>query len=149
MFEFTTTTWFILIATFLIVEACTTNFFTIWFACGALVALLSSLVVPDPLVQTTVFVLASAILVVATFPFIKKMRAKKKMIPLNADRNLGRSAVVIAPISTNEQGRVRLDGVDWTAISPHSLAIGEQCRVIDIHSTVLTVEAMPQTASTS
>ncbi len=139
--------WLCLIAILLILEAVTTNFVTIWFAFGAFAALLTSFATGNPVIQSTVFILVSAAMVVATLPFVKKMRAKKNHTPLNADRNLGRSALVIAAIAPGENGRVRLDGVDWSACSATPLAVGETCRVCAINSTVLTVEAATQSAT--
>ncbi len=139
-------TWLMLIAVLLLAEALTTNFVTIWFAFGALVALVLSFFVPNPMVQCIVFMLVSTVLVFATLPFVKKMRSKKA-VPLNADRNIGRTATVIAALTPGEQGRVRLDGVDWTAVCAYPLAKGEHCRVSALNSTVLTVEPIPQTAS--
>ncbi len=138
--------WLCLIAILLIAEAMTTNFVTIWFALGALVALLASFAVPNPAAQMAIFIVVSAILVFATLPLVRKMRNKKKT-PLNADRNIGRTAKVVQALEPGEQGRVRLDGVDWAATSAYPIAQGEACRVCAITSTVLTVEPAPQTAN--
>ncbi len=139
-------TWLSLIAILLIAEAVTVNLVTIWFAIGALVALLTSFAVPNPVVQTTVFIVVSTVLLIATLPLVKKMRKRKKT-PLNAERNIGRTATVIDAITPDAQGRVQLDGVSWAATCAHPLAKGETCRVCEINSTVLTVEPIPQTAN--
>ncbi|MFI3170164.1 MAG: NfeD family protein [Faecalibacterium sp.] len=137
--------WLCLIAVLLIAEAMTVNLVTIWFALGALAALLVSFIVPNPAVQGAVFMIVSTILLLATLPLVKRMR-RKKNIPLGADRNIGRTALVVSDITPGEQGRVRLDGVDWSAICAHPLTKGESCRVSAIDSTVLTVEPIPETA---
>lgn len=139
-------TWLSIIALLLIAEAVTTNFVTIWFAFGALAALLSSMVFQSPAAQATVFIVVSAILVLATLPFVKKMRNKKRA-PVNAERNLGRHAVVVQALTPGEVGRVRLDGVDWAAKCAYPLAVDEPCTVTEMHSTVLTVEPIPKTAT--
>ncbi len=139
-------TWLSLLAVLLLAEALTTNFVTIWFALGALAALLASFFTPNPAVQGTIFMVVSIVLLVATLPLVKKMRMRKKT-PLNADRNIGRTATVIEPLAPGEQGRVRLDGVNWSAVSAYPLAVGEHCCVCEINSTVLTVEPIAQVAS--
>lgn len=139
-------TWLSLLAILLLAEALTTNLVTIWFALGALAALLTSLFTPNPAVQGTVFMVVSIVLLVATLPLVKKMRMRKKT-PLNAERNIGRTATVLEAMTPSAQGRVRLDGVNWSAICTYPLAAGEACRVVAINSTVLTVEPIPQTAS--
>ncbi len=138
--------WLSLIAVLLLVEALTVNLVTIWFALGALVALLVSFAVPNPAVQGAVFIIVSSVLLFATLPLVKRMR-RKKATPLGAERNLGRTALVVEALTPGEQGRVRLDGVDWSAICAHPLAKGESCRVAAMNSTVLTVEPIPETAT--
>ena len=63
--------------------------------------------------------------------------------PTNGDRALGREARVLTPVSAQQTGRVRLDGVDWSArcATPgDTLTPGQACRVTEIHSTLLIVE---------
>ena len=74
-------------------------------------------------------------------PLAKKLR--KAPTATNGDRNLGREATVLTPVTAEATGRVRLDGVDWNArcVTPgDTLAPGESCRVMEIHSTLLIVE---------
>ena len=77
----------------------------------------------------------------AQLPLAKKLR--KAPTATNGDRNLGREATVLTPVTAEATGRVRLDGVDWNArcATPgDTLAPGESCRVTEIHSTLLIVE---------
>ena len=48
--------WLGLLAFFVIVEACTANLLTIWFAAGALVAFISSFFIENPMIQVVIFV---------------------------------------------------------------------------------------------
>ena len=57
--------WLGLLAFFVIVEACTANLLTIWFAAGALVALISSFFIENPMIQVVIFVIVSLIVLVA------------------------------------------------------------------------------------
>ncbi len=138
--------WVICIGFFLIIEAITPNFVTIWFAVGALAAVITSLLTPNGGIQMLVFVVVTALSIILTLPLVRKMRARKNATPLNADRNIGRSAVVVTALVPGDTGRVRLDGVEWAAQSAHPLAIGEACRVTALDSTLLSVEPMPATA---
>ena len=111
--------WLIAAVGFLVLEGCTFNMTSIWFAIGAAAALISCLF-------TDLFRL-QALLFTAT----------------NGDRNLGREATVLTPVTAEEPGRVRLDGVDWNArcVTPGDiLNPGDHCRVTEIHSTLLLVE---------
>ena len=83
----------------------------------------------------------SALCLLAFKPLAKKLR--KAPTATNGDRNLGREATVLTPVTAEATGRVRLDGVDWNArcATPgDTLAPGESCRVTEIHSTLLIVE---------
>ena len=92
-------------------------------------------------VQAAVFIAVSALCLLAFKPLAKKLR--KAPTATNGDRNLGREATVLTPVTAEATGRVRLDGVDWNArcVTPGDiLAPGESCRVTEIHSTLLIVE---------
>ena len=113
--------WLLCAIGFVVLEAMTWNLVSIWFAVGSAAALLSCLL--------------------AFKPLAKKLR--KAPTATNGDRNLGREATVLTPVTAEATGRVRLDGVDWNArcVTPgDTLAPGESCRVMEIHSTLLIVE---------
>ena len=113
--------WLLCAIGFVVLEAMTWNLVSIWFAVGSAAALLSCLL--------------------AFKPLAKKLR--KAPTATNGDRNLGREATVLTPVTAEATGRVRLDGVDWNArcATPgDTLAPGESCRVMEIHSTLLIVE---------
>lgn len=136
-----TTFWFFLTVLLLIIEGCTWNLTTIWFAVGALGALLANQLGASPLVQTAVFLLVSFVAVLATKPLVRKWK-DHPFTPTNGDRNVGRVADVLEEISPSRPGRVQLDGVSWAAqvngnyiLHPTTL-----CRVVDFHSTTLIVE---------
>ena len=88
-----------------------------------------------------VFIVVSVLCLAAFKPLTQRLR--QKPTPTNGDRSLGREAKVLTPVSAEETGRVRLDGVDWNArcATPgDTLAPGQSCRVAEIHSTLLIVE---------
>ena len=107
--------WLVLLVILVIIEFATAQFVTIWFAAGALVAVFLS---GFPFwVQLVGFTVTSIILLILTRPLVKKLK-KKPVVPTNADLDIGKTATVIQTINnaTNE-GRVRLNGIDWIAIS--------------------------------
>lgn len=136
--EVTSIIWLVLTIVFIVVEAFSTALLSIWFAVGAIAALLLSAFVPSVTAQIILFIVVSCIAVLMTRPLAKKYLAKK--VPAtNVDRNIGRQATVIVAINPSEKGRVRLDGVDWTAQSTVVLQIGASCIVNEIEGNVLTV----------
>ena len=127
--------WLLCAIGFVVLEAMTWNLVSIWFAVGSAAALLSCLLVQSFRVQAAVFIAVSALCLLAFKPLAKKLR--KAPTATNGDRNLGREATVLTPVTAEATGRVRLDGVDWNA---RCVTPGESCRVMEIHSTLLIVE---------
>mgnify|MGYP000796960320 CR=1 FL=1 len=114
---------------------------SVWFAAGSAAALLCCLFTHSFRVQAVVFLVVSILCLAAFRPLAAKLRLKHTAT--NGDRNLGREATVLTPVTAEEPGRVRLDGVDWNArcVTPGDiLNPGDHCRVTEIHSTLLLVE---------
>ena len=130
--------WIILIVFFSVLEAATVGLVSLWFAVGGLGALTASIFTDNVWIQVSVFVIVSAVALAAMRPLVKKVANKNSAT--NADRNIGRTADVIAAISPQRPGRVKLDGVDWSATSDVPLAVGTRCIVTAIHGTLLIVQ---------
>ena len=105
--------WLIAAVGFLVLEGCTFNMTSIWFAIGAAAALISCLFTDLFRVQALLFIVVSVLCLLAFRPLAAKLR--KAPTATNGDRNLGREATVLTPVTAEEPGRVRLDGVDWNA----------------------------------
>ena len=131
--------WAAALIVFLVIEAETANLVTIWFAAGALAALLVSLFVPGFLWQTLVFAAVSVLTLVFTRPLLVRFRNRKPESPLGLERSIGRRAVVCAPIRPGKSGRVTLEGVDWQAVCDTPLEVGDPCIVQKVNSTTLEV----------
>ncbi len=141
--------WLIAAVGFLVLEGMTFSMVSVWFAAGSAAALLSCLFHPPFKVQAVVFIVVSILCLAAFKPLTQRLR--QKPTPTNGDRSLGREAKVLTPVSAEETGRVRLDGVDWNArcATPgDTLAPGQSCRVTEIHSTLLIVEPVLTESST-
>ena len=141
--------WLIAAVGFLVLEGMTFSMVSVWFAAGSAAALLSCLFHPPFKVQAVVFIVVSVLCLAAFKPLTQRLR--QKPTPTNGDRSLGREAKVLTPVSAEETGRIRLDGVDWNArcATPgDTLAPGQSCRVTEIHSTLLIVEPVLTESST-
>ena len=65
--------WFVLMVAFIIAEAaCPFHLISVWFAAGALVATVVSLLGGPVWLQTVVFLVVSGTLLIALWPFVKK-----------------------------------------------------------------------------
>ncbi len=117
--------WIALTVVFVIIEACTTQLLTIWFATGSAAAIIASISGASELVQCIVFVLVSMVALIATRPLVKKL-TKHKYSPTNADRVIGEKAVVSTVVDNMAQtGLVKLQGTVWTARSDDGSVIPE------------------------
>lgn len=126
--------WVVLLGVFLVLEAATTQLVSIWFAVGALAALLAHLFGLNEIWQMALFVLVSGVCLAATRPFVKKLTATK-LQKTNADRCIGADAVVTEEINNlKAQGQVKVLGNVWTARAADDAVIPE--------GTVVTVEKM-------
>lgn len=109
--------WLGLLAFFVIVEACTANLLTIWFAAGALAALISSFFTDNQVIQIAIFIVVSLVILVALRPIAKRYTRAKKQ-PTNADMYINAEGIVTEEISNlNAKGTVKVRGSVWTARS--------------------------------
>ena len=109
--------WAVLTVLFIVVEAVTVQLLTIWFAVGSVVALVASLLGATTVWQCVIFVIVSLVMLVLTRPYVKKA-IEKKAVPTNADRFIGKEAIVTEAIDNRAgQGQVKISGIEWTARS--------------------------------
>ena len=110
-----TVVWLIAMVVLLVVEGVIPGLVSIWFAAGALVALLLSLIGAPLWLQGTAFLIVSLALLVLTRPLAKKY-VNSRTTPTNADRIIGRDCVVTEEIDNlRGTGAVSVDGKTWTA----------------------------------
>lgn len=132
--------WAGLLVLFLVLEGVTAGLVSIWFAAGAAVSLVVALISEDLIwLQVVAFIVVSAVTLLATRPLARKLRAKN--MPTNADRNIGSEAVVTADITAHVPGSVKVNGMEWTAVSDDGADIpaGEVVIVKDISGVKVTV----------
>ena len=109
--------WILAIVVFVIVEAMTVNLVSIWFMGGALAAMIAAMCSLGFVWQLSLFVAVSGVLLVLFRPILRKKLTPKRT-RTNADRLIGREALVTEPIDDlRATGAVRIDGVLWTARS--------------------------------
>ena len=121
--------WIVLLILLIVVEAVTAQMVTIWFAAGAVAAIVAELLNAQVWLQWVVFIAVSAIALVATRPLVRKL-TKTKVQPTNADRCIGQTAVVMQEIdNVAGKGQVHVNGVTWTARSADGSVIGKDEKV--------------------
>lgn len=135
--------WLIAMVILLIVEAMVPGLISIWFAIGALAALISALFHAPVWLQMVWFFAISILTLVLTRPLVKKY-VNSRVTPTNADVVIGKDAVVTERIDNlHSQGAVMLDGKVWTARTEKeqvTVEAGETVRVLRIEGVKLIVE---------
>lgn len=116
--------WFALLVGFLVVEAaCAVHLVSIWFAAGALVALIASFLGAPLWLEILLFLVVSSGMLALFWPFTKKF-LNPKVERTNVDAILGTQGYVTADIdNAGALGQVRLGGMEWSARSTSGAAI--------------------------
>ncbi|HPD89118.1 MAG TPA: NfeD family protein [Oscillospiraceae bacterium] len=104
------------IAVFLgILEAVTVALISLWFAIGALAAMIPAYFGAPLWVQILVFLVVSAVCLAFTRTFFKDVVKTKKQ-PTNSDRLIGSDGVVSSKIDNLQgTGKVYISGLTWSA----------------------------------
>lgn len=134
--------WALLIVIFVVGEIAMTNLICIWFAGGALAAMIAELFDASIIVQVTIFLVVSLILLIVTRPYAKKRLDFKKQ-KTNLDAIVGEEAVVIEEIKGAEDpGAVKVEGKVWTARADReeTMQPGEKVIIKEIRGVTLIVE---------
>lgn len=100
-----------------VLEAVTVNLISIWFALGALAALVVALIGGPLWLQIVTFLIVTILTLWATRPLVKK-HFNNKHEPTNADVVIGKVCIVTEDIdNTIASGQVTCMGKTWTARS--------------------------------
>lgn len=137
--------WAAVLVTMVIVEASTVSLVSIWFAGGALVALIASFLGAGLLLQLGLFLVVSTVLLAVLWPLRSKL-LRRSIQPTNADRVIGMTALVTEDVDNiTGAGAVQVDGKIWTARSTENLPLqtGELVKVDRIEGVKLFVSKLP------
>ena len=121
--------WLIASGIFFIAEIITVGFLIFWLGIGALITMIVSFFTSNLIIQTTVFVISSTILIFATRPLINKF-ANTKTTSTNAFSLVGKKGIVTQNIdSIRGTGQIKVQGELWSAISKDSDIIPKNTEV--------------------
>ena len=115
--------WLLLIVVFLIAEAATVTITSLWFAAGALVALLAGVFGAKFWLQVVLFIIVSTATLLALRPMIKKYFTPN-LTRTNVDALICAQGYVTADINNVAAiGAVKINGMEWTARSTDGSSI--------------------------
>lgn len=134
--------WLILLIAFIVIEAATVNLTTIWFAGGALAALILSLFGVSIVWQVAIFLVVTALLLIFTKPIVQR-HFNNKLTATNIQAMMGKQAIVTETIDNlHETGAVQVDGLTWTAraVDQQTISEGTIVEVMDVKGVTLYVK---------
>lgn len=132
--------WTVFIIVFAVAEAFTLGLTSIWFALGAIAALLVSLLKLPLYLQIAVFLIATLVMIIYTRPVAQKylrIGASKT----NVSALVGERGIVLKRVDVYNLGQVKVKGQIWTAKSESGEEIdrGEEVEIIAIEGVKLIV----------
>ena len=126
--------WLIASGIFFICEIITVGFLVFWLVVGALIAMLVSFFTSNIIIQMSVFVVSSGLLIFATRPLVNKI-SKKDVVPTNVYSLIGKKAVVTEDIDwVTGKGQIKFEGEIWSAKSKEQINIpaGSEVEIVSI-----------------
>lgn len=136
--------WIGLFVAALIVEGLTMQLVSIWFAVGALGALVAAFIGGSLVVQASIFVILSLVLFLATRPLVQKI-SRSPTVHTNADSVIGMEGIVRERIDTlSGTGRVYVNGLSWAAKADTIIEKGEKIIVLSMEGVTLTVRPVEE-----
>ena len=137
--------WLALLLFFAGAEAASVGLTSVWFAAGALCALIAALLGGPLWVQIALFLVVSVLCLLAVRPLARR-HLNSKVEATNADRVIGEQAQVTEDIDNiRGKGAVVIRGVAWTARSEDGSPVpaGALVRVLRIEGVKVFVERVP------
>lgn len=132
--------WLVISGVFLILEIMTVGFLVFWFSLGAFITAIVSIFTDNIIIQTTVFIITSTILLFLTKPFVKKFSCKDK-VQTNAYSVIGKKGLIIKEINIKKEiGQVKIGSEIWTAKASENISEGTEVIVKEIDGVKVVVE---------
>jgi membrane protein implicated in regulation of membrane protease activity len=123
--------WLSIFVLAIIIEAITSDLTSIWFAGGAMIALIISFI-PGVAwwIQVIVFIVISTVMILGLRPLAKKL-LKTNITNSNIDEMAGKKGIMLKGYDELNHGEVKINDVVWTAIgADESKAIPQGTKVV-------------------
>lgn len=134
--------WLVILVALLVIELCTVGLTTIWFAGGALVALILNLLGVNVVIQIIACVAVSVALLVFTRPLVKKYISSKQ-IKTNYEGIIGKVVRITERVNNlDATGAAMVNGQEWTVRTDEdgvTLEAGTIAKVVNISGVKLIV----------
>lgn len=135
--------WLLVLIVSVIGELMTMGLTSIWFAGGALVAIVLALIHVPFSIQIIIFGIVSAVLIIFTRPIAIKYFNKDR-VRTNVESLVGRQGIVISEIDNLQNiGQITVNGQEWSARTVDSeikLPVGAVVEIVSISGVKLMVK---------
>ena len=135
--------WLVAMVALIVIELATLGLTTIWFACGALVAVVAAALDAPLLLQILMFIVVSFAVLLAVRPIAVKYFNKDRT-RTNIESMIGRQAIVVSEIDNMQAiGQVTVNGMEWSArstINELKIAVGHVVVIRAVDGVKLIVE---------
>lgn len=131
--------WIVIALISLIVELASPQLLSIWFTVAAVISLILNILHVHYAIQIAVFVVVSVLSFIIMRKLIKKF-GHEDDTATNAERLIGKVAVVTKAINLNERGEVKIMGQLWSAISHEEMSIDEKVVIVGFEGNKVIVE---------
>ncbi len=134
--------WVVIILATIFIELATPNLTSIWFCCGAIVALIINLVGLPLWLQLLLFVVVSGVLLFSVGKIARKYFLKNKQTKTNIDAAIGQFVIVTKSVSIKKAGEVKYSGLIWTAITNQDKVLhpGDKVKIVAVEGNKFIVE---------
>ena len=124
--------WLIVLILAIVIEVITLGLTSIWFAGGAILAIIAALLHANIGIQIALFVLSTILLLYFTRPIAVKYFNKDR-VRTNAESIVGKQGIVLAEVDNLKGvGQVSVGGQEWSARSANDDQILEEGSVVEI-----------------
>ncbi len=140
--------WLIAAGVFFIGEILTVGFLVFWLGIASLIAMVVSFFTSNIIIQMTVFIISSVILILSTKPFVKKFMEKETLIT-NAFSLVGKKALVIQEIDTVKgTGQIKVGGETWSATCEEDavISVNTEVKILKIEGVKAIVQPIKEVA---
>lgn len=135
--------WLIALVVLILIELATMGLTTIWFAGGALLAVIAAALGAPLVVQVVLFLVVSSVMLYFTRPLAVKYFNRDR-VKTNVESLIGKPAIIISEIDNIKGiGQVTVGGQEWTARTSEDgmhIPVGSVVTVVAINGVKLIVE---------
>ena len=122
--------WLIVAVVLAVIEASTAQLVCIWFALGAVCAMITAIITENVLIQVLIFILSTAVFLILTRKIVRRL-TDVKASKTNADSLIGKEFIVLEEVDNlKETGTLKVSGTIWSVRNTEEGVIPSGTKVI-------------------